>query len=138
MKNVLLPFFLCLVCSGCGPIDQFWLSGSLRISSREQVAFLHQLRAHQLPVSERTIAIVKDILIQEETPDYVLRGKTGWAVATEPHLGCYVGWLDRADEAYIFALTMDIRPPADAALRQTIVRRVFQEMGLLEGGSRSN
>ena len=51
------------------------------------VAFLHQLRAHQLPVSERTIASVKDILIQEETPDYVLRGKPGWAVATEPHLG---------------------------------------------------
>ena len=87
MKNVLLPFFLCLVCSGCGPIDQFWLSGSLRISSREQVAFPPQLRAHQLPVSERPIATVKDILIHEQTPYYVPRGHTVLAEAPYPHLG---------------------------------------------------
>ena len=38
-----------------GPIDQFWLGSSLQISAFEQVDFLKQLVAQQLPVSERRI-----------------------------------------------------------------------------------
>jgi len=74
-----------------GPIDQFWLGSSLQISAFEQVDFLKQLVAQQLPVSERSVRIVREILINEATMAYVLRAKTG-VVSGTPGVGWWVGW----------------------------------------------
>ena len=37
-----------------GGIDQFWLSGKLRITAHQQIEFLRRLQANDLPFSERT------------------------------------------------------------------------------------
>lgn len=50
-------------------IDAFWLTGDLRIIPQEQFQFLQRLYKDELPFSENTIAIVKDIMIVEQTPD---------------------------------------------------------------------
>ncbi len=50
-----------------GGIDQFWLTGNLRISPIEQILFLQKLESEQLPFSKNTITIVKDIMIQERS-----------------------------------------------------------------------
>lgn len=47
-----------------GP-DGFWLGSSLRISPDEQVDFLARLYAGELAASPRSIAVVKDLLVQE-------------------------------------------------------------------------
>src|SRR5690606_13676973 len=58
-----------------GGIDRFWLDGGLRISADEQVEFLRRLNRGELPVSERSARIVRDIMRMEETGTYTLRGK---------------------------------------------------------------
>ncbi|HZR22659.1 MAG TPA: penicillin-binding transpeptidase domain-containing protein [Vicinamibacterales bacterium] len=45
-------------------LTTFWLGGSLRISPIEQMTFLRRLYYEELPVPERVMRIVKEILIQ--------------------------------------------------------------------------
>jgi beta-lactamase class D len=58
-------------------IDHFWLDGPLQITPRQEIEFLQRLERNDLPFSKRTTDLIKDIMIMEQTPDYVLRGKTG-------------------------------------------------------------
>jgi len=86
-------------------IDAFWLGRSLRISPDEQVAFLERLRLSKLPFSERSQAIVRDILVQERADSLVYRGKTGSCGGgrTTEH-GWWVGWIEREGRATVFAM----------------------------------
>lgn len=59
-------------------IDKFWLEGELRITPHQQIQFLRRFYNNDLPFSQRSLAIVKDILVVEKTPDYTIRAKTGW------------------------------------------------------------
>jgi beta-lactamase class D len=59
-----------------GGIDQFWLTGNLRISPIEQILFLQKLKSEQLPFSKNTITIVKDIMIQERSESLINRKTT--------------------------------------------------------------
>jgi len=121
-----------------GGIDQFWLSGALRISAVEEIGFLRRLAAGTLPFSARSQETVRRITIQESAPDYVLHGKTGWA--THQHtrrkedLGWYVGWVERDGRRWFFALNIDMpRSGDDAAKRIAIARAVLARAGALSG-----
>jgi len=110
-----------------GGIDQFWLTGDLRITPKEQIDFLVKLHNNNLPFSPRAIAIVKNIITTEETEDYVLRGKTGW----EGKVGWYVGYLERGGNTYFFATQLDIAKAKDTKARIGITRSILKAMGLL-------
>lgn len=114
-----------------GGIDQFWLQGGLRISPQEQIDLLVKLYRNELPFSQRTMNIVKDILINQKTSDYILRGKTGWATDFIPQVGWYVGYLERSDNVYFFALNIDITKPEDIKARIAITKSILQDMGLI-------
>jgi beta-lactamase class D len=116
-----------------GGIDQFWLTGDLRISADEQVAFLRRFLGDALGVSPRTAEIARDLLVLEETPDYRLSGKTGWAGVDidGPEIGWLVGWLERDGQVHVYALNIEIRRNEDAAARLRIVREVLVELGLM-------
>lgn len=47
-------------------LTTFWLGGSLRISPVEQLTFLRRLYYGELPVGERAMRIVRDILVQPQ------------------------------------------------------------------------
>ena len=79
-------------------IDSFWLTGDIRITPQEQIQFLRRLQANELPFSDSTVAMVKDIMIVEQTPDYTIRAKTGWALAEE--IGWYVGYVEQNNNVY--------------------------------------
>ncbi len=92
-------------------IDSFWLEGELRITPQQQIEFLQRLYRNELPFSEEAIAIVKDIMIVERTPNYTLRAKSGWAgfgESDQPQIGWYVGYLEQGDngERPTFAKTV--------------------------------
>jgi beta-lactamase class D len=53
-------------------IDRFWLDGSLQITPKQQIEFLQRLHKNTLPFSQRTLDLVKDIMIVERTPEYTL------------------------------------------------------------------
>ena len=88
-----------------GGIDRFWLGGSLQVSPEEQVAFLERLRLTQLPFSERSQRIVRDILLQESRGPIAYRGKTGSCDfdGTKDH-GWWVGWVEKDGKATVFAM----------------------------------
>lgn len=108
-------------------IDKFWLSGELRITPQEQINFLLRLYKNDLPFSQETMALVKDIAIAEQTPNYVLRGKTGLA----QEIGWYVGYLEQNDNVYFFATNLDIDSQTDPAVRLKVTRLCLQDLGLL-------
>ncbi len=114
-----------------GGIDQFWLTGDLRISPMEQVAFLQKLHERRLPFSDQTVDAVEGILVEDEGPGYVLRAKTGWADWAPADIGWYVGYVVRGDRPYYFALNMDIEQPEQGAARRGIARAILDDLGLL-------
>ncbi len=115
-------------------IDKFWLSGELRIAPNEQIEFLRRLYKNELPFSERSLSVVKDIIIVEQTPDYTIRAKTGWAglgEPTAPQIGWYVGYIEQNKNVYFFATNIDIRSKNDPAARIELTRRCLKDLALL-------
>lgn len=73
-----------------GPIDMFWLNDSLQISADEQAGFIKRMYFAELPMSERSQRIVRNIMLREEGPGYKLYYKTGTG---ELKNGKYIYWL---------------------------------------------
>jgi len=94
-----------------GPLDAFWLEGGLRISADEQVEFLKRLYRGELPFSQRSMDIVKEILVLEQSGDYRFSGKTGSVQRVTPHVGWFVGYLEAKGDVYIFALNDESANP---------------------------
>ncbi|ASC71929.1 Beta-lactamase OXA-5 [Halomicronema hongdechloris C2206] len=115
-------------------IDTFWLTGDLRTTPEEQIDFLRRLYNDDVPFSEDVIALGKDIMIVEQTPDYTIRAKTGWVGFGEPdqeQIGWYVGYVEQADNVYFFATNIDIRDEDDPAARVEVTRRCLETLQLL-------
>ena len=85
-----------------GGIDQFWLTGGLRLSPEQQIDFLKRLHDNELPFSQRSVDIVKDIMIMKDTLDYVVRAKTGLGIIDNKNTGWYVGYLETKGKVYYF------------------------------------
>jgi beta-lactamase class D len=116
-------------------IDKFWLQGELRITPQEQIKFLQSLGNNTLPFSVKSTSIVKNILIQEQTSKFTLRGKTGtvsFAEETKPQIGWYVGYLEQGKNTYFFATNLEMHNKKDAAARIEITRRCLKDLGLLQ------
>jgi beta-lactamase class D len=110
-------------------IDKFWLRGELRITPEQQIQFLRRFYNNDLPFSKRSLSIVKDIMIMEKTPDYTIRGKTGWVGfddGVKPQIGWLVGYLERGKNVYL-----EIRNQKDASARMELTRRCLKDLKLL-------
>jgi len=116
-----------------GGIDRFWLGPSLRISPDEQVDFLARLHAGQLAASARSIAIVKDILVQEPPgPGIVYRGKTGSCQdpgATDPH-GWWVGSVEKEGRLFLYAALIE-GPGASGPICRPMAEQALAALGVL-------
>jgi beta-lactamase class D len=116
-------------------IDKFWLEGDLRITPNEQIKFLRRLYKNDLPFSAKSIATVKDILILEQTSDYIIRGKTGLVgFQTQkniPQVGWFVGYLERNKNVYLFATNIDIQNKQDVKARIDLTNRCLKDLELL-------
>lgn len=110
-------------------IDTFWLNGDLRITPQQQIQFLQRLQSNSLPFSDDTLATVKDIMIVERTPDYIIRAKTGWALVGE--VGWYVGYVEQNENTYFFATNIHIRDQTDLENRAEVTRRSLETLQLL-------
>lgn len=111
------------------PIDQFWLSGALRISALEQIALLDKLRLGSLPVSARAQSLTKEAMVVERTDAYVLRGKTGWAF--DQKIGWFVGWLETEKASRLFALNLDMSTSRSIKARVEIVKVAAHQLGYM-------
>jgi beta-lactamase class D/D-alanyl-D-alanine dipeptidase len=110
----------------------YWNNGDLRVTPREQIEFLVKFYQNRLPFSPQVISVVKDILIEEKTPTYTLRAKTGWSSAYSPQVGWWVGYVERGADVYFFATEIDINKDADAAKRKEITKKILRELKIIE------
>ena len=114
-----------------GKIDTFWLEGSLRISAEEQVEFLKRLYKGELPFSQRSMNIVKEILVLEKTETYQLSGKTGSGQRITPHESWFVGYLETQGNVYIFAANIEsLGSDGNGDTAKEIVRNILKDLGL--------
>ncbi len=116
-------------------IDKFWLEGESRISQWQQVFFLARLYEERLPVSREAMTATKKIMIREKTTDYILCGKTGWAVMNQRNVLWFVGWLETMDNVYVFALNVEPSPGTDinyvSRSRVELTKVLFLEFGII-------
>ncbi|WGD55961.1 penicillin-binding transpeptidase domain-containing protein [Bradyrhizobium sp. CB1650] len=116
-----------------GGIDQFWLTGNLRIDPVEQIDFVDRLRRRALPISARSQALVSDILPVTKVGDAVIRLKSGLLGAErgEPSLGWMVGWAEKGSAQTVFALNMDCREQRHIEARMTLTQACLADIGAI-------
>ena len=116
-----------------GGIDKFWLSGGLRISPEQEIDFLKRLYNNKLPFSQRSMDIVKKIMIAEQTPFYTISSKTGWGAQDNKDIGWYVGYLEKNGQVYYFVnciQTADYNNNDFARARQEICYQILDDLQL--------
>jgi beta-lactamase class D len=116
-----------------GGIDQFWLTGDLRIDPVQQVDFIDRLRRGVLPVSKRSQDLVRDILPVTKAGDSIIRAKSGLLGAEigKPSLGWLVGWAEKGSAHTVFALNMDCREPRHIADRMKLAQQCLSDIGAI-------
>ena len=113
-----------------GGIDQFWLTGNLRIDPVQQIDFVDRLRRGVLPVSKRSQELTRDILPVTKVNDATIRAKSGLlgAEAGKPSLGWMVGWVEKGSSATVFAMNMDCKEQSHIAARMTVVQQCLADI----------
>jgi len=92
-----------------GGLTNAWLSSSLKISTREQAAFIQKILQEAHPISRYSIHMTRQIsFIEELSNGWKLFGKTGWSGSTnkpdgENELGWFIGWVEKGDDFLPFA-----------------------------------
>lgn len=112
-------------------IDMFWLVGPLKISAIEQTQFLAQLAQDRLPMPKTAMAQVREITQIDRGDGWTIHGKTGWADTYKPALGWWVGWVQKGDRSYCFALNIDMLNDGDAAKRVELGKAALRVLGVL-------
>jgi len=117
-----------------GGIDVFWLSGGLRITAIEELDFFRRLDTKKLPISERTLDIVKDVIALDVGESYVLYGKTGSGSATGDALfGWFVGFVALEKKSVYFATLVTAAAPGIDIFpaRRRVTERVLRSLDVL-------
>lgn len=116
-------------------IDKFWLVGKSNITQYQQVYFLEKLYRLQLPISEKTMKITKEIMFYEAKGNYRLSGKTGWAVRQKENITWFVGFIETNKDVYIFATNIAFNENTDwkssGYIRIELTKEVFQDLKII-------
>jgi beta-lactamase class D len=108
-------------------VDMFWLTGPLAINAVEQVQFLARLAQDDLPYPGEIQQQVREITKLDQGDNWVLYGKTGWAL----HIGWWVGWVINDGMIYSFAVNIDMSEISDAPKRIEIGKAALRIFGLI-------
>jgi beta-lactamase class D len=122
-----------------GGIDRFWLTGNLRISARQQIAFLDSLRRDALPASMRSQQLARDILPVTTIDGATLRTKTGlvgvddrsFAGGWRATAGWIVGFAESGPRQTVFALNLDITAKRHIAARMPLAQKALALIGAI-------
>jgi beta-lactamase class D len=129
-------------------LTMFWLGGSLRISPEEQLTFLRRLYYGELPVGEKAMRTVREILVQPagvivnatgahpfDAPwpaNTVLSAKTGsTSYGRDRAVRWIVGHVKRADRAWIFVSCVDGAADLDANAAIDLAARSLRKNDVL-------
>lgn len=106
----------------------YWVDGNLAISAHEQISFLQALFRNELPFKVEHQRLVKDVIIVEAQPNWILRAKTGW----DGRVGWWIGWVEWPAGPVFFALNIDTpNRIGDLAKREQIARAILRSVDAL-------
>ena len=116
-----------------GGIDQFWLTGDLRIDPIQQIDFVDRLRRGVLPISKRSQELVRDILPVTKVGDAVIRAKTGLlgAETGKPSLGWLVGWAEKGERRPCSRSIATSASRATSPARMTLAQQCLGDIGAI-------
>lgn len=115
-------------------LDTFWLNGSIEISAMEQIAFLRKLYLNTLPLKDKTMRQVREMLVLERGDAGVFSGKTGtgWdPVREELTHGWFVGHVATIHGNYVFALNIQDGPKPWGLGAKAMLRQLLDRLGVL-------
>ncbi len=117
-------------------VNDFWLTGESKISQLQQIEFLNRFYSSKLPIKETTLDVMKKIMLIEKTPEYSLSGKTGWGVIQDENIGWYVGYLEKNEKVYFFAVNINSTEKTDmnnfTSIRLDATKQAFNVLGVVE------
>lgn len=105
-------------------LERSWISSSLQITPRQQLAFMTRLVNGQMPVSPQAMQTTLSILQQRQSEGWQFRGKTGAAYPRQADgsfdrargWGWYIGSASRGEETLVFVrLIQDEKRHANSA-----------------------
>jgi beta-lactamase class D len=88
-------------------IDLFWLEGDSKITMNQQLDFLQRLYNGELPIKERTLEIMKRLMLTEANDSWKFSGKTGWAIRNGNNIGWFVGYLEKGNNVYFVVTNIE-------------------------------
>ena len=98
-----------------GGIDRFWLSGQLRVSPVEQIAFLERLQRRALPVSRRSQDLAVHVMTVTKAGEGAIRVKSGLVGVDDRNgldkatAGWLIGFAGKGGVEVPFALYLEVR-----------------------------
>lgn len=114
----------------------FWNFGNLTISPANQVKILIGVYEETLPFSKRSFKILKEIMKEEQTDDYILRAKTGWTRDGGKDTGWWIGYVEREDNVYFYATRLikdrATNNPDFGRCRKEITKAVLRQLNILK------
>lgn len=117
-------------------VNDFWLNGESKISQLQQIEFLSKLYFSKLPIKQMTYDVMKKIMLIEKTPEYSLSGKTGWGVIQDENIGWYVGYLEKNEKVYFFAVNVRSTEKTDmnnfASIRLDATKQAFKVLEIID------
>jgi len=116
-------------------IDSFWLDNSLQITPDEELGFVKKLYFDGLPFHKTTMQSVRDVMLMEKTPKYLLSYKTGWGIVGSKQIGWIVGWIEENMHPSFFVLNFESEDPniKIPEVRDRIFRGILKEEGYFQG-----
>lgn len=116
-------------------IDLFWLEGESKITQFQQINFLKRFYFNELPVKDSTNYYMRQIMFEEEVGGCKVSSKTGWAIRNEQNIGWYVGFLEKQNEVYFFAVNLqpndDFNMDMFGMIRKQIAYKSFIKLGIM-------
>jgi len=111
--------------------NDFWNYGKLRVSLIDQIKLLIHLYNNKLPFKIEHQELTKDLMIEEENEQYLLRTKTGWSYDGRD-IGWYVGYIELADNVIFFStriekdLDKEVRQFSE--FRKSITKKIISDL----------
>lgn len=114
-------------------IDTFWLDNSIKISADEQIEFLKRFYDYNLPFSNRSIDIVKEIMSEEIYQASKLKFKTGSGQKEDGTWLCWlVGYVEKGKDVYFFAFNIEGKTfDKTSSLRNKASRELLKKMSII-------
>jgi len=109
----------------------FWNYGELKVSPIEQIKMLIKLHKNELSFKDTHQELTKDLMIEKETPTYILRSKTGWSYG-KLDIGWYIGFLELENNVVFFATRiekeLDNQLKGFSKLRKSITKDIIYQL----------